>query len=132
MAIKQVTARALPKWWNEESEGGFSKGWTKGALILDWLERSKVSKEGGKYVFYHATPNTNSLTTLRAGSLLELNPKDAAYFATHDRRLRLKDAVVIKVLVDPQDIYVGHWASLRADYKIPKGAAQPLASYGQR
>jgi hypothetical protein len=126
-----LSARKLPSWWGKDA-GGFAEGLTEGEVILDWLKRSKVVKENGKYVFYHGTPKTNHLTELHSGSLLETTPEDAAAFATHNRGLKITSAVVIKLLLDPQDIYVGHWASLREVYKIEPNRTHPLSFYSKQ
>ena len=52
------------------------------------------------------------------GSLLETNPEDAAFFAARDRDLKRKDIKVLTLRLQPEEIKVGHWASLRNEYKL--------------
>ena len=85
---------------------------------IEWLTRSKIPMEGDKYVFYHGTPKDSNLTYLRAGSLLEDSEKDARHHAAHNRYLQPEDIIVYKVLVGPDDINTGVWASLNKDYKL--------------
>ena len=85
--------------------------------VLDWLDRHDVEKENGKYVFYHGT--RIDLPYLKANSLLATNTEDATEFGDrnyiNDRRKSLK---VYKILVDPEDIYTGHWASLKRNMPV--------------
>jgi len=85
---------------------------------IDWLKRSGISMEGDKYVFYHGSPKVNNLTELRAGSLLADTEKDARHFAAHNRYLQPEDIVVYKVLVGPEDINTGVFASLNKNYEL--------------
>ena len=125
----------LPEWWNAppDSFSLANQGWTQGSLIMDWLTRhvkaGYLKKAGDRYVFYHGTPKTNKLTVLRAGSQLEMSPERAAHFATHDRRLKISDAIVIQLLLEPQDIYTGVWASLRKELRVSHAAFHPLTFY---
>ncbi len=85
---------------------------------IDWLKRSGISMEGDKYVFYHGSPKDNKLTELRAGSLLAEDEKDARYFAAHNRYLQPEDIIVYKILVGPEDINTGVFASLNKNYEL--------------
>jgi hypothetical protein len=85
---------------------------------IDWLSRSEIPMDGNKYVFYHGSPKVNNLTKLRSGSLLAENEEEARYFAAHNRYLEPEDIAVYKVLVNPEDINTGVFASLNKDYQI--------------
>jgi len=85
---------------------------------IDWLTRSGTPMEGDKYVFYHGTPKINNLSELRAGSLLEETEDDARHHAAHNRYLQPEDIIVYKILVGPEDINTGVWASLNKSYKL--------------
>lgn len=94
-------------------------GWSEEEAKLDWLDRHDVKKEEGKYVFYHGS--RLDLDYLRAGSLLETTPEKAAKWGStnirHDKRKIMR---IYKVLVEPEDINIGHWASLANDHPIDK------------
>jgi len=83
----------------------------------EWLQRHKVEREDGKYVFYHGS--RIKLTELRAGSLLAETPQEARDFGDtnvwNDRR---KPLVIYKVLVSPEEIVPGYWASLANDHPV--------------
>jgi 2'-5' RNA ligase len=86
--------------------------------IGGWLDRHEVQRtSGGLYVFYHATPKRGGVRgELRAGSLLEQDPKAAAFFASRDRDLDPeRDVTVIRLELRPSQIDGGQWASLRED-----------------
>ena len=85
---------------------------------IDWLTRSGIPMEGDKYVFYHGSPKDNNLTELRAGSLLAETEKEALHFAAHNRYLQPEDIIVYKILVRPEDINTGVFASLNKSYKL--------------
>ncbi len=85
---------------------------------IDWCNRSGIAMEGDKYVFYHGSPKNNSLTELRAGSLLAEDEKDARHFAAHNRYLQPEDIIVYKILVGPEDINTGVFASLNKSYQL--------------
>lgn len=81
---------------------------------IEWLDRHKIQQENGKYVFYHGTPKEGGATNeLRGGSLLTEDTGDAQFYAARDRDLKPEDIRVIKVLVNPEEIDVGHFASLK-------------------
>ena len=88
---------------------------------MDWLQRNSDVEQtpDGKFVFYHGTPKVGGATNaLRAGSLLETDPKKAAYYASHNRGIPAKAVKVIRLELDPQEINPGGvWASLRNDKK---------------
>ena len=83
----------------------------------EWMQRHKVRKEGDKYVFYHGS--RVDLTYLRAKSLLATTPEEARDFGDanffNDRR---KTLVIYKVLVSPEEIRPGYWASLVNDHPV--------------
>jgi len=85
---------------------------------IDWLTRSGIPIEGDKYVFYHGSPKNNNLSELRAGSLLAETEEEALHFASNSRGLNLKDIIIYKVLVGPEDINTGVFASLNKSYKL--------------
>jgi hypothetical protein len=85
---------------------------------LEWLTRHNLPMEGGKYVFYHGSPKVNKLTEIKSGSLLAETEKDAIHFASRDRGLKPKDISVYKILVGPEDINIGVFASLNRVYKL--------------
>ncbi|MBA2741946.1 MAG: hypothetical protein H0U46_08040 [Actinobacteria bacterium] len=114
---------AKPPWWSEPSGNAFFKG-TKGEEIENWLERhSDVERlPDGRFRFYHAAPRGGARAkaeVLKAGSLLETDPKQAAFFAARDRDLDPeKDIVVWPVDVRPEEIVPGVWAALRSDHAV--------------
>jgi hypothetical protein len=110
---EQITPQAYFKSWYKKAQS-----YNTVEEAIDWLKRSGISMEGDKYVFYHGSPKENNLTELRAGSLLEDNEKDARHFAAHNRYLKPEDIVVYKVLVNPEDINTGVFASLNKSYKL--------------
>jgi len=121
----QTRGSSLPVWWDEPSDNRFFSG-SKGAEIVDWLARHGVASIGDDlYRFYHATPSTESCAhegLIRAGSLLETDPKDAAFFAARDRGLDPEaDVTVFTVELSPWQIQTGHWAALRDDYQVDAG-----------
>jgi hypothetical protein len=83
----------------------------------EWCVRHKVDKENGKYVFYHGS--RLDLDELRAGSLLATTTEEAENFGDtnfwNDRRKRLK---IYKVVVDPEQIHTGYWASLKENHPV--------------
>ena len=85
---------------------------------IDWLSRSNVPMENNKYVFYHGTPKINNLIELKAGSLLAETEQEARHFAAHNRYLKPEDIMVYKILVGPEDINTGVFASLNKNYKL--------------
>jgi len=100
-------------------------GWYKKAQsyntpdeVMEWLTRHNIPMEGGKYVFYHGSLKVNKLTEIKAGSLLAETGNEAMFFSIRDRGLSPKDVVVYKILVDPSDINIGHFASLNRAYKL--------------
>ena len=106
-----------PDWWNAPSNNVHCQGMTEGEVIMDWLNRHKVPVEHGKFVFYHATPEIGGATNnIRAGSYLAEDAETAIQQATRDRGPKAGKMKLIKVLVDPEDIHTGVWATLRNDY----------------
>ena len=85
---------------------------------LEWLTRHGIPMMGNKYVLYHGSPKENNLTELRPGSLLAEDEKDALFFAARDRELQPEDIIVYKILVGPEDINTGVFASLNKSYKL--------------
>jgi len=85
---------------------------------IEWLDRSNIPMEEDKYVFYHGSPKDNNLTELRSGSLLADSEDEARHFAAHNRYLKPEDIVVYKILVGPEDINTGVFASLNKSYKL--------------
>lgn len=86
----------------------------------EWLERHQVQQTPeGLYILYHATTKDTADIILeqglRKGSLLEENRDDAAFFAQRDRDIGIEDVVVFEVLLEPGDIFTGHWASVNKD-----------------
>ena len=122
MKFKEILEETKkPTWWYEKTNNKYIKdNITKGDEIMDWLHRHDIRTENGKYIFYHATPKTNNLTVLRSSSLLAENKKDAIHFAKRDRGLKSTDINVIKLYLNPEDIIIGVFASLRNPYKIVK------------
>ena len=84
-----------------------------------WLKRHDIKKSDKGYVFYHATPKSNDLKTLRKGSLLEESAEDAikAVIGYHEIE-SAEDAIVHELHLHPDQISTGHWASLREDVDI--------------
>jgi ADP-Ribosyltransferase in polyvalent proteins len=110
---------AKPAWWNEPSDNAFARGMTKGEETTDWFTRHQVPQENGKYVLYHATPEEGGATTsLRAGSYLAEDPETAVHQASRERGPKAGPIKVTRVLVNPEDIKPGVWASLRNDHPI--------------
>ena len=114
----KISISKVPDWWVEPSDNKAAKDMTKGQVIMDWLKRHNIQKKNGKYVFYHGTPKSNGSDTLKAGSLLATNKKDAAKFSASNKPIKEKDVKVIEVLVLPYEIDVGHWATLLKEYTI--------------
>lgn len=85
---------------------------------LEWLTRHSILMENGKYILYHGSPKDNKLFEIRAGSLLAEDEEDAIFFAARDRGLRPEDIIVYKLLVGPEDINIGVFASLNKNYKL--------------
>ena len=83
----------------------------------EWLQRHQFQKEGDKYVFYHVS--RIYLNVLRAKSLLATTPEEATDFGDtnffNDRR---KSLIIYKVLVSPEEIVPGYWASLINDHPV--------------
>lgn len=115
-----------PKMDNKEEQPrlfniAIKKIWTKTSNNQEsneeWLERHKVDREGDKYVFYHGS--RLDLTELRAGSLLATSPQEAEDFGNtnfwNDKRKTFK---VYKVLVNPDEIHPGYWASLMNNHPV--------------
>jgi len=112
-----------PAWWNEPSANAFAKGMTEGEVITDWFNRHRVPQENGQYVLYHATPERVGATTnIRSGSYLAEDSATAIQQATRERGPKAGPIKVIKVLVNPEDIRTGVWATLREDYNLAKSA----------
>jgi hypothetical protein len=108
-----------PEWWNEPSDNPFARGMTKGQELQDWFDRHEVAKEGDKYVLYHATPAKGGATdSIRKGSYLAEDAATAKQQASRDRGPKAGKMNVIKVLVNPEDIRPGVWATLRNDYRV--------------
>jgi hypothetical protein len=93
-----------------------SQSYNTSEEALEWLTRHNINKEGGKYVFYHGTPKTNKFKELRSGALLAESKDDAIHFAKRDRGLKSNDIIVYKILVGPEDINIGNFASLNKEY----------------
>jgi hypothetical protein len=112
-----------PYWWEEPSENRFFEG-SKGDELHDWLARHDEIKRlpCGRYRFWHATPSVSTcaqIGLLRPGSLLEGDPKAAAFFAARDRELDPeRDVTVWPVDLWPWQFETGVWASLRDDYQV--------------
>ena len=112
-------SETLENWWGEPSDTPFAKGMTKGEEITDWLERHDVPQEDGKYVFYHATPEQGGATAyIRKGSYLAEDEETARHQAARDRGLKSNEIRVHKILLNPWDINIGVWATLRRDYNL--------------
>jgi hypothetical protein len=91
----------------------------KKSTIGDWIERHEIPKdETNHYVFYHATPKTNTFTHLKADSKLETDPDSATHFAGRDRGLKPHQIKVHQLRLRPSEINGGHWASLRKDHPV--------------
>jgi len=83
----------------------------------EWLQRHQVQKEGDKYVFYHGS--RIDLNVLRAKSLLATTPEEATDFGdTNFFSDRRKSLIIYKVLVSPEEINPGYWASLINDHPV--------------
>lgn len=123
---------AKPSWWNEPSENKFAKGMTKGQEVTDWLKRHNPSMEGDKYVLYHATPvEGGAKDSIRAGSLLAEDPETALHQASRERGTKSGDIKVGKVLVSPEDIRPGVWASVRNDHPVTEWSKpKPAQKFG--
>ena len=99
----------------------------------EWLSRHRIEQDGEFYVFYHGTPKDSGVAgELRSGSLLAETPEDAAFFAARDRdgvNAPLdpqRDITVYRVLVRPEDIYTGVFASLRRPVSVNSIVAQNM------
>jgi len=83
----------------------------------EWLDRHNVEEKVINTFFI--TLQELQLTELRAGSLLAETPQEAATFGDtnvwNDRR---KSLVIYKVLVSPDEIITGYWASLVNDHPV--------------
>jgi len=100
-------------------ENGFLRDMSPEEHRLDWLERHNVQTEDGKYVLYHGS--RLDLDYLRADSLLETTPEKAAKWGNTNRSNNKRNIMrIYKVLVDPEDINCGFWASLIDDHPIDK------------
>lgn len=115
-----------PEWWNEPSDNAFAKGMTKGDVIIDWLKRNKVKKEGGKYIFYHATPiKGGAKDMIRKGSYLATDKETAIHQASRDRGSKSSEIRTIEVRLNPEELdHVGVWSTLRNDYYVDGGMDQ--------
>jgi len=112
-----------PEWWYEPTDNVFApKGMTKGDVIIDWLKRHKVKTEGGKYIFYHATPiKGGAKDMIRKDSYLATDKETAIHQAGRDRDLKPKEIRTIVVRLNPEELHVGPWATLRNDYYVDDG-----------
>ena len=126
------TAEDVPTWWGEPSDNPYAKGMTNGEVIQDALDRhfakGALEKQGNKYVFYHATPikTLKSISYLRDGSLLETDKESATHHARNNRGISARSIAVLKVLVDPWQLYPpsGPWFSLRGEFPIGQSKDQ--------
>ena len=105
-------------WYKKaQEENSYYKSYYTDDQTMEWLTRHQIPIENGKYVFYHGTPY--NIDRIRAGSYLAEDEKDARFFAQRDRDdITEANIIVHKVLVNPQDINIGVFPTLRIDYEL--------------
>jgi hypothetical protein len=132
-AHPETKSPTKPSWWNEPSDNAFAKGMTKGEEVTDWLDRHKPQQENGKYVLYHATPvEGGAENSIKAGSLLAEDSETALHQASRERGPKSGGIKVGKVLVNPEDIKPGIWASVRNDHPVSEWSnPQPAQKFLQ-
>lgn len=113
-ALDIVEGNGLDRVWSD----GFGPNGTP-ETIGQWLDRQGVEQEHGKWAFYHATPKKGGATdSIRKGSYVTFEVKDAAHFAARDRGLGREDVVVYKLLLGPDDIDPGIHPTLRREIDL--------------
>jgi hypothetical protein len=114
----------IPASWNEPSDNPFARGMTRGQVILDWLHRNKIEQRGDKFVMYHATPASNTFTTLKPGSYLASDPETATQQARRDRGPGV--IRVHEVEFYPWEIsHSSVWAITKSDIPLGKKIVKP-------
>ena len=106
-----------------ENNGGLDRIWLNSAFgketVGEFFDRHDIPVDaGGMVVLYHGRPKDSRYDTLRSGSYLTTEKKDAVFFAARDRDLGPNDIEILTLHLTPDQIQPGMHITLIGDYKL--------------